>query len=132
MLWSRAENICSFPGCNRDLIVDATKDDKASFIGVECHIVASSDDWARGLNRISEEENAKYRQLIDDKDGYINLILLCPNHHKVIDDQPNTYTIEAVCTMKREHELKVRASLSTADEAKRRDQDVYASITAQW
>ncbi len=73
---------------------------------MECHIVARRPGGPRSGNISSREI-----------DAYRNLILLCPTHHKEVDDQPHEYTIEALREIKRKHEewvdetLEWRASL---------------------
>lgn len=91
ILWARAHNSCAY--CKRPLVEDATDDDLESVVGDEAHIVAQSGKGPRaGLIPDSEI------------DRYENLILLCKVHHKLIDDQPVTYTVERLREMKREHE----------------------------
>ena len=48
---------------------------------------------------------------VDHLDSYINLILLCCNHHKEIDDLPQAYSVAKLGAIKREHEHWVRARL---------------------
>ena len=81
--------------------MDATSSDKESVIGDECHIVAREKNGPRGSSSLPDEE----------RDEYENLILLCRIHHKLVDDQPNTYTLEKLKTIKSTHEAWVRASL---------------------
>jgi hypothetical protein len=76
---------------------------------MECHIVGRG----RGGPRSGEIKATEV-------DDYRNLILLCPTHHKEIDDQPNEYTIETLREIKRKHEewvdetLEWRATLPDA------------------
>ena len=72
---------------------DATENDAESVVGDEAHIVAQSGKGPRGS--LIDEGNI---------DRYENLILLCRVHHKLIDDQPATYTVERLREMKRDHE----------------------------
>jgi len=51
---------------------------------------------------------------IDELDDYENLILLCKVHHKMVDDQPNTYTVDALKSLKKKHEKWVRETLHDA------------------
>ena len=39
----------------------------------------------------------------EERNKYDNLILMCKVHHKIIDDQPNTYTVEVLKSMKAAH-----------------------------
>ena len=42
-----------------------------------------------------------------ERDRYDNLIVLCANCHKIVDDQPGTYTVAKLQTLKRTHEEKI-------------------------
>jgi hypothetical protein len=100
MLWGCAANRCSI--CKCELVINAIgKDDKA-VIGEECHIVARELKGSRGESPLPSNE----------RDDYKNLILLCCNHHKEIDDQPTTYPVERLHTIKEKHESWVRSNLS--------------------
>ena len=45
---------------------------------------------------------------------YDNLILLCCNHHKIVDEQPSTYTVSDLKRWKAEHEKWIEQSLSNS------------------
>lgn len=47
----------------------------------------------------------------DEIDRYENLILLCRNHHRVVDEQEAAYTIARLRDIKRAHEMEVRSRL---------------------
>lgn len=97
----------------------ATIQDDESIIGDECHIIARRPDWSRGDASISEQE----------LDDYPNLILLCKVHHKVVDDQLNTYTVDVLKEMKRRHEAWVQETLHKASVgSKKPEQDVATRI----
>ncbi|MCB8946369.1 MAG: hypothetical protein H6653_00010 [Ardenticatenaceae bacterium] len=76
--------------------------DKHSVIGEECHIVAREKNGPRGDSALPD----KFRDYPD------NLILLCRIHHKIIDDQPQIFTVEVLFDIKSTHEAWVRESLS--------------------
>lgn len=90
LLWARAHNACAI--CKCSLIQDATDSDSASIVGDEAHIISASATGPRGGHPCN------------DHDGYDNLILLCKIHHKIVDDQPLTYTIDRLLEIKRAHE----------------------------
>ena len=78
LLWGQSGNRCAY--CRTLLTMDKTAFDDHSIVGDECHIVSRAKDGIRW------EEN------LEDLDSYENLILLCKNHHKLVDDQPNFYS----------------------------------------
>ncbi|MFI7003443.1 HNH endonuclease [Nocardia sp. NPDC050175] len=91
ILWARAHNSCAI--CKTTLILDGNQGDRESVVGDEAHIVARSKGGPRaGL--ISSGE----------LDKYDNLILLCKVHHKQVDDQPITYSVEHLRQLKADHE----------------------------
>jgi len=93
VLWWSSRGMCAFPGCRKELVVEATPADPAKPIGKVAHIVASSDKGPRGDPNYPSE-------LKDEED---NLILLCPDHHDRVDGQPNTYTCDDLRKWKRDH-----------------------------
>ena len=119
MLWGRSAAICAFPGCPRSLIAEATPDDPDAVIGQECHIVAQ----AAGGPRADAEYDAA--QL----DDYTDLILLCRDHHGLVDAQRNTYTVEILREYKSTHEALVRERL---DLTAQQDDETYAAIIDHW
>jgi len=100
MLWGRSGNICAFPDCKKELVMDETETDDSSIIGEEAHIVAQKEDGPRGVSDLTPEQ----------RDKYDNLILLCSIHHKLIDDQPNCYTVEKIKKYKKTHEDWIKSS----------------------
>lgn len=122
MLWGRAASRCAFPDCCYELVMDASETDDASLVGEECHIVARELSGPRGKSPLAEER----------RDKYDNLILLCNVHHKLIDDQPLTYTIEILKKMKSDHEQWVSKSLQGFDSVRQRDEELYATYIEQW
>jgi len=122
MLWGRAASRCAFLECRRELVVDAIEADEESLIGEECHIIAQANNGPRG--------NPDYD--VEQRDEYENLILLCNIHHKIIDDQANTFTVGIIKRLKVQHEDWVRSSLKFFDPAKQRDDEQYADIMAEW
>lgn len=116
MLWGRSGSRCAMPDCRRALVVDETETDDPSVVGEEAHIVARSEDGPRGKSDLP----------LDSRDNYDNLILLCNIHHKQIDDQVNTYTVEVLREMKSNHVEWVKSNLVT-DVAKQKDDEVYAT-----
>jgi hypothetical protein len=81
--------------------------DRAAVVGDECHIHARS---ALGPRANSAEGT----------DEYGNLLLLCRVHHKQVDDQRNTYTVEVLRSIKTAHETWVQIRLGSAIGSQRR------------
>lgn len=100
-LFARSGNRCAFPKCAAEIVHGDT------IIGEICHIKAAS----RNGPRYDPQQTAV------DRHSYDNLILLCANHHKVIDDDPEAFTVERLTKMKADH--KSRSMILTADEIDR-------------
>lgn len=85
-LFGLSGNLCAFPNCSQKLILhDAV-------IGEICHIEA--------VNKKGKRFNPK--QTDKEKAGFDNLLLLCPNHHKVID-KTDIYSVKELKKIKAEH-----------------------------
>lgn len=103
ILWGKSSNKCSFPGCKKELVMNASETDDPSVIGEEAHIVARKNNGPRGKSTLSSEER--------DKEN--NLILMCSIHHKLVDDQPLKYTVEVLHEFKKDHEKWINSNLSS-------------------
>jgi hypothetical protein len=114
ILWGKAGATCSFPNCRRQLIANASQLDGEVVLGETAHIVAQTLDGPRGRHSPPGGEI----------DGYDNLILLCGEHHALIDGQPETYSVVGLVQMKKDHEHWVNTRLS----ADNRYQQVYSPI----
>lgn len=119
LLWDRAANRCSFTDCRIKLSQDM-KITSASFpIGEQAHIVGKEESSARNNSILSPEE----------RDSYHNLVLLCPNHHKLIDKNVDEYPIEKLHMIKSQHEFWVESTLSEANNKTARASDIiYAHL----
>ena len=100
-LFARSLNRCAFPGCH-SMIVD---DESDVLLGEICHIEGIGKKALRYNKELSKEE----------RDAYGNLILLCANHHTIID-RDKTYTVESLKRMKAEHEEGSRMETEPKDE----------------
>ena len=119
LLWGRAANRCSFPDCSMKLSQDKKTATVSFPIGEQAHIVGKEKGSARSNSILSE----------DQRDSYHNLILLCPNHHTVIDKNPEDYPIEILHMMKSQHEHWVDSNLSESHDLKTKASDViYAHL----
>ena len=106
LLWSRSGNRCAI--CRLELAIDATACDDASLIGEECHIHSGRETGPR--------HNSSFE--INEIDAYENLLVLCRVHHKMIDDQDETYTAEILRQIKSDHEKWVQEKLAGTSELK--------------
>ncbi len=110
-------------GCRTAVVADSVGKGHArqALIGETCHIVAKSPGGPRGNSRLSK----------DDRDRYPNLILLCANHHILIDQNPHDWPIELLHQVKADHEHWVETNLRHTDESKSRQWyvDLVASAT---
>lgn len=96
MLCAKSAGRCQFDGCNEFLFEDPVTLKRGNFSNV-AHIIASSPNGSRGDEELSHG-------LSDEMD---NLILLCPKHHKLVDDDPDTFSADYLREMKNKQETAV-------------------------
>lgn len=89
-LFAVSGNRCAFPNCE-NTIVDPTS---GTVVGVICHIKAQSPDGPRYDPSQTDEE----------RHGFDNLLLMCPIHHRIIDSDPESYTVPRLKEIKAKHE----------------------------
>ncbi|MDH5414910.1 MAG: hypothetical protein OEW87_12285 [Flavobacteriaceae bacterium] len=82
------------PRCKEELVVNGTPHDRESLIGEIAHIKGDKPSAPRYDSKMSERERNSHK----------NLIFVCRRCHKIIDDQPNTYTVERLQEIKAKHE----------------------------
>lgn len=97
-LWAKSGNRCLL--CRIELVQETDGVTNNLIIGEECHIVSE-----KGKGPRSEVEFS------DDYDGYDNLVLLCANDHKRIDELTDIYTTDKLRLFKVVHETWVRTTL---------------------
>ena len=91
ILWSKSGNRCAI--CKKHLVQKFEITDANFIVGEECHIISSKENGPRG--KVTK---------LSDYDDDSNLILLCANDHKLIDDFPETFTYEILVNLKKNHE----------------------------
>ena len=104
IVWARAAGLCSYPDCFKLLIVSPERpNDPHAVLGEIAHIVGHSEEGPRG------EE--LFRGI--DRDSPENLLLLCAEHHTLIDQQQDRYSTSWLYRVKDEHEKWVRERISS-------------------
>lgn len=96
-------NQCAHPNCSRQLLAE----DHQSIIGKICHIEAASKNGPRYNPNMSDDERRSYD----------NLILLCDEHHTIIDNRKSEhkYPVSLLKQWKQEHEQKVFQLIASKD-----------------
>lgn len=97
VLWGRSGNRCAI--CRQVLVIERTAVDADAVVGDECHIHS-------GANNGPRHDESVDREKLDEID---NLLLLCRVHHKMVDDQAETYTADLLRSIKANHEKWVNA-----------------------
>jgi hypothetical protein len=92
-------NVCAYPGCDRRLVEPGTEADDPAVLGEMAHIVGEKRRGPRGADKMPPSE----------RNRHTNLVLLCGDHHKVVDSQPNTYSVPVLRQMKSDHEARIAA-----------------------
>ena len=102
-LWTKSANRCSIYKTK----LFSKKENLTEFnIGEECHIISES------------KKGPRHKPNLEAYDSYDNLILLCRNHHKEIDELTETYTEELLRYIKLNHEKWVQETLDDAIKSK--------------
>ena len=93
-LFAVSGNRCAFRNCPQRLVDEAS----GKVVARICHIKGNKP----GSKRYDK------MQTEDERQGFDNLILLCPVHHDVVDADDTTFTVEVLQRLKVEHEAKHR------------------------
>src|SRR6266478_5173855 len=88
LLFARSGNRCAFLKCRAPIAINNT------LTGDVCHIKGARPGSARHDPGQTDVE----------RHAYANLVLMCPTHHTVIDDDEEAYTVERLCKIKTAHE----------------------------
>ncbi|GAB6434804.1 MULTISPECIES: hypothetical protein [Bacillus] len=86
-LFALSGNQCAFPNCKNKLV------EGKKVTGKICHIKARSE----GGPRYDPDQDT------DERRGFDNLILMCPIHHDVIDSDVESYTVDRLIDIKKNH-----------------------------
>lgn len=85
-LFALSGNLCAFPECSLPIV-----ESSGTITGEICHIRAQND----GGPRFDKAQMDKERH------GFGNLVLLCRRHHKIVDAEPDIFSVEALEDIKR-------------------------------
>ncbi len=96
LLWAKSAGRCEFDGCNRLLWRDGLTQIEMNFADV-AHIIGDSYHGPRGDVVLSKEYCSNVS----------NIMLMCLDHHRMIDQITETYTDEILRGMKQNHETRV-------------------------
>ncbi len=101
-LWVASGAQCAI--CKKKLIFE----DLRVYINIadKAHIIAHSGDGPRG-----EFSLKNYSLSAEDLDSIRNLVLLCKDHHHIVDTNHTEWTAEKLFIIKNEHEAQIRAKL---------------------
>ena len=94
----RSGGVCAHPECQVRLTQDPAGDDEGVVIGEAAHIFGEKP----GSARFDPIKPIEFRNSAE------NLIYLCPNHHTLIDKQPETHTVDKLFFWKSNHEREMR------------------------
>jgi len=97
LLFQCSGNRCAFPGCLKTLTFEDAITPVISISEI-AHIVAQREDGPRGT----------YHLPLDQRDNYENLILLCEEHHHIVDSNAATYPVEMLKRWKTQHEKRIQ------------------------
>lgn len=115
-LWGRSGNRCAM--CRTELVAEANEYEKNLNIGDECHIVSEQSNGPRHIPDYNH-----------DYDEYDNLILLCKNHHRTIDELWETYSIDLLKLIKANHENWIKTTIDKANNAENNSTSFLPRLT---
>lgn len=91
IVWVRDGGCCVM--CRERVFLEGREDHPAQFIGEVAHIVAERRDGPRGDSELTLQQ----------RNHENNLLLLCFDHHHVIDTNVDAYPVAALLTLKLQH-----------------------------
>jgi len=105
LLWAKSAGRCEFNGCNKPLWRDGLTQFEMNFADV-AHIIGDSSEGPRGDVVLSK----KYCSDVN------NLMIMCLDHHRMIDEICATYPDTVLRQMKQSHERRIeQATAITPD-----------------
>lgn len=107
-LFALSKNECAFPKCPVEIVLEENN----TVVGEVCHI--------RGLRPNAARHDPT--QTDDERNAFENLILMCSIHHKVIDEDDESYTVQRLLEIKKSHESRGASTLT--DDQRRQFEDL--------
>jgi hypothetical protein len=99
IVWVKSAGTCAI--CRRQLHEEYSSGGDTHLLGAVAHIVADREKGARGNSILTDEE----------RDQESNLLLLCLEHHKIVDDDDVAYPVARLQEIKLAHEHWVASKL---------------------
>src|SRR5947209_8751244 len=96
-LFALSGNQCAFPGCTNAVTDQVAPGEQPVTLAQRAHIV--------GVGR--QGPRSKAVPLSDNIDAVENLLLLCGEHHLIVDNNPRIYSVEVLAKYKADHEAKM-------------------------
>ncbi|NJL41345.1 MAG: hypothetical protein HC899_35035 [Leptolyngbyaceae cyanobacterium SM1_4_3] len=97
-LWAQCGGFCQNPSCNKYLF--ANVEDEVISLANVAHIIGHGKNSPR-----SEHELADYI----DRDGIANLMMLCLECHKIVDELEDKFSVKQMQKWKATHESKINS-----------------------
>ena len=97
ILFGSSGGKCAYPGCEIRLVEPSTNESDNCVVGEVCHICSVSEKGPRWKPELTPEE----------LNSPENLILLCPTHHTIVDDQHESHPAETLRQWKSKHETEM-------------------------
>jgi len=94
LLAFRSGDRCAFPGCPRQLTIDAPASGDPVILGEAAHIAGEQSNAARFDASMTDEQ----------RNHYFNLIYLCGDHHTQIDKQHPHFQVDVLYRLKADHD----------------------------
>lgn len=114
-LFALSRNRCAFPGCDHPLVEPLSQ----KVVGRICHIKAASEKGPR----------FDATQTAEERHNFANLVVMCPTHHDVIDDDVDKYPVARLLDIKHEHESTSQQS-DLPDLSEQTIQQLISTITS--
>lgn len=102
LLLARSGGFCANPGCNINLF-PLFENGEITNVEELAHIIGRKIGGPRGDEGLG----------LDKRDGYKNIIILCPTCHRKIDKFPNLYPTSVIREWKLEHEQKIKNAVNS-------------------